>query len=94
MYTFLDFPDGSAGKESACQRRRYKRCGFDPWVAKILWRREWQPTPVLPGEFHRQRSLAGYSPRGRKEENMTEHARIHRHLFCELTNHSCVFLYC
>ena len=29
---------------------------------KILWRREWQPTPVfLPGESHGQRSLAGYS---------------------------------
>ena len=28
-----------------------------------LWRREWLPTPVfLPGEFHGQRSLAGYSP--------------------------------
>ena len=27
------------------------------------WRRKWQPTPViLPGEFHEQRSLAGYSP--------------------------------
>ena len=25
---------------------------FNPWVSKILWRREWQPTPVfLPGEF-------------------------------------------
>ena len=36
---------------------------FDPWVGKIPWRREWQPTPVLlPGEFHGQRSLAGYSP--------------------------------
>ena len=33
---------------------------FDPWVRKILWRRDWQPTPVfLPGEFHGQRSLAG-----------------------------------
>ena len=30
--------------------------------------REWQPTPVfLPGEFHGQRSLAGYSPWGHKE---------------------------
>ena len=30
-----------------------------------LWRRKWQPTPVfLPGKSHRQRSLAGYSPRG------------------------------
>ena len=30
-----------------------------------IWRRKWQPTPVfLPGEFHGQRSLAGYSPWG------------------------------
>ena len=49
-----------SGKESTCQRRR---CGFDLWVQKIPWRRKWQPTRLfLPGEFHRQRSLAGYSP--------------------------------
>ena len=37
------------------------------------WRRKWQPTPViLPGEFHEQRSLAGYSPWGCKESGMTE----------------------
>ena len=35
---------------------------FDSWVGKILWRREWQPTPVfLPGKVHRQRSLVGFS---------------------------------
>ena len=35
--------------------------------------KEWLPTPVfLPGEFHGQRSLAGYSPWGRKESGMTE----------------------
>ena len=29
-----------------------RRLGFNPWVGKIPWRREWQPTPVLlPGEF-------------------------------------------
>ena len=27
---------------------------------------------LLPGEFHGQRSLAGYSPWGRKESDMTE----------------------
>ena len=33
----------------------------------------WLPTPViLPGEFHGQRSLASYSPRSRKESDMTE----------------------
>ena len=32
-------------------------------IGKIPWRRKWQPTPVfLPGKFHGQRSLAGYSP--------------------------------
>ena len=44
------------------QCRRCKRWGFDPWVGKILWRREWQPIPVfLPGKFHGQRRLVGYS---------------------------------
>ena len=39
------------------------RPGFNSWVGKILWRRKWQPTPVLlPGESHGQRSL----PWGRK----------------------------
>ena len=49
------------------------RPGFDPWVGKILWRRKWQPTPVLlPGKSHGQRSVVGYSPRGRKESDTTE----------------------
>ena len=34
---------------------------------------EWQSTPIfLPGEFHRLRSLAGYSPWDSKELDMTE----------------------
>ena len=38
--------------------------------------KETAPTPVfLPGESHGQRSLAGYSPRGRKESDTTE--RLH-----------------
>ena len=45
----------------------------DPWVWKIPWRREWQPTPIfLPGEFHGQRSLEGYSPWGHRKSDMTE----------------------
>ena len=59
----MRFPGGSDGKESACQCRRCRRCGFDPWVGKIPWRRKWQPSPVsLPEKSHGQRSLAGYSP--------------------------------
>ena len=52
---------------------RHRRQGFDPWIRKIPWRREWQPTPVfLPGEFHGQKSLAGYSPRNCKESDAAE----------------------
>jgi len=57
-----------SGKESACQ---CKKCR----VRKILWRRKWQHVPVsLPGKFHGQRSLAGYSPQGHKQSDTTEHA--------------------
>ena len=52
---------------------------------KCYWRREWQPTPVyLPGEFHGQRNLAGYSPWGRKESDKTEqliHTHTHTHTY-------------
>ena len=42
--------------------------GFDLWVRKIPWRREWQSTPLfLPRESHGQRSQAGYSSWGHKE---------------------------
>ena len=38
------------------------------WVEKIPWRREWLPNPgFLPGGFHGQRSLVGYSPWGSSE---------------------------
>ena len=37
----MNFPGGASGKEPNCQRR----CGFNPWVGKIPWRRKWQPTP-------------------------------------------------
>ena len=62
VYKIQGFPGGTSGKESACQCRRHKRCGFDPWVGKIPWRRKWQCTTiVLPGKFHGGRNLVGYS---------------------------------
>ena len=51
-------PGGSNGKRICLQ---CWRSGFNPWVGKIPWSRGWQATPVfLYGEFHGQRSLAGY----------------------------------
>jgi len=62
------FPGGSDSKALQC-----RRLGFNPWVRKTLWSGKWLPTPVfLPGEFHGQRSLAGYSPWGRKQSDMTD----------------------
>ena len=69
-HLFLGLPRWQSGKEFICQ---FRRCRFDPWVRKISWNRKWQPTPAfLPGKSHGQRSLAGYSPWGRKESDTTE----------------------
>ena len=69
----MDFPGGTSVKEPACQYRRYKRYGFNPWVRKIPCRGAWPPTPVFwPGEVHGQRSQAGYSLQDCKELDTTE----------------------
>ena len=48
------------------------------FLAWRLWRRKWQTTPVLLlGKSHGQRSVAGYSPRGRKESDTTEWLHFH-----------------
>ena len=93
LYSYLrptGFPRWHTGKESTCQYRRCKRCGFDPWVGKILWSGKWQPTTVFSSaEFHGQRSLAGYSLWGHKESDVTEHehTRCHaEHLLCAGSN--------
>ena len=57
------FPCGSMEKNLL----QCRRGGFYSWAMKILWNRKLQPTPVfLPGKFHGQMSLAGYSPWGHK----------------------------
>ena len=56
----MGFLGGSDSKESAYNA---KDLGFNPWVGKIAWRREWLPTPVfLPGKPYGQRRLAVYNP--------------------------------
>ena len=60
---FTGFPDGARGEEPTCQCWRCKGLGFEPWIGKIHWKREWDPTPVsLPGESQGQRSLVDDSP--------------------------------
>ena len=63
---------------SKCSSPRRQRGG--PWVRKIPWGRKWQPTPVfLPGRFHEQRILVGYSPWGSKESDMTEQLSMQKY---------------
>ena len=81
-WELLENRRGSDAKQSACRRP-----GSNPWVRKIPWRREWQPTPgFLSGEFHGLRSLAAYSPWGHKESDTTEqHTHTHTHTHTKTT---------
>ena len=64
----LGFPGGSVVKSPPVKQETQVR----PLDQEDLWRRKWQPIPVfLPGEFHGQRSLVGYSPWSRKESDKT-----------------------
>ena len=81
---FLDFfLYRSLVSESACQRRRCKRHGFDPWVGKIPWRKKWQPAPVfLPRKSHGQKSLAGYIQSMGLQSSNTEHVSLSQSIWC------------
>ena len=67
----------SFGKEML----KKKGLGLPRWLGgkeSTCQGRRWQPTPVfLPGKFHGQRNLAGYSPWGHKDSDTTE--RLSRH---------------
>ena len=72
----LLLPRWLSGKEPGGRHRGHKRPGFDPWVGKIPWGRAWQRTPVfLPGDSHRQKSLAGHKESDRTAA--TEHTHTH-----------------
>ena len=52
----------------------------------------WKPDPVfLPGEFHRERNLVGYSPWGRKKSGTTKHAHTY---YIPVTAHTCMLNAC
>ena len=69
------YPGGSDGKEFACNAGDP---GSNPGSEWIPPTRDWLPTPVfLPGEFHGQKGLAGYSPWDHKESNMISPFHFH-----------------
>ena len=70
MFRRRGFPGDSDAKASACNGRTP---GFNPWVRKIPWGRNGNPLYYSPLENpHGQRNLAGCSPWGCKESDMTE----------------------
>ena len=63
----------ASGKEPTFQCRRYKRCGFNPWVRRSPGEGHGNPLQYSCLENpHGQRSLANCSPWGRKELDTTE----------------------
>ena len=60
------FPEGSDGKKPTFNAGATGDTGSIPGSERPRppWRWKWQPTPeFLPGKFHGQRSLMGYSPK-------------------------------
>ena len=81
------FPGGTVGKEPASQCRRHKRLSSIPKSERFPRERNGTPTPiVLPGKFHAQRSLEGYSPGVCRESNTTKCTHTHTHTHTDNTN--------
>ena len=75
LFKSVGFPGSSDVKEFAYNAGDM---GLTLGPGRFPWRRKWQPTPVfLPGEFHGQRSLTGYSPGNCKESDTTEQLTLH-----------------
>ena len=76
------FPGGSDSKEPACNMGGL---GSVPGLGRSRGEGNDNPTPVFfPGEFHRQRGLVGYGPRGHQESEQLSDSHLN---FCspELT---------
>ena len=64
------FPGGAVVKNLPANAEGAGDAGSIPGSGRFPWSRKWQPTPVfLPGKFHGQRSLVGYSPWGCRESD-------------------------
>ena len=66
------FPGGTSGKEPACQTERPKRCGFHPWVEKILGGGHGSLLQYSCLETLQTEEPGGLPSTESKESNMTE----------------------
>ena len=90
----IGFPNGSAVKNPPA-RQETRETKFQSLGQEDPLKEEMSTSVFLPGKFHGQRSLAGWSPWGLKESDMTEHACMHiiTHLGFFLYKWDCA-LYC
>ena len=65
------------GKESSHNAGRHRRCGFNPWVGKISYRRKQQPTPAFLPEDSMDRGAR--SAAIAELDTLTEHTHTHTH---------------
>ena len=81
----MGIPSVSAGKESACSAGDLDS---NPVLGRSPGGGIGSPVQYCwPGEPHAQRSLAGYSPWGRKELDMTERPSTAQRAFCSSSFH-------
>ena len=71
-----------------------KRCGFDPWVGKIPWRRAWQPIPII---FPSLKNPVARGPwcatvyRATKSWTWLKQLRTHTSMHTNIYLHTCNF---
>ena len=85
--TFGGFPGGSDGEESACNAGDLSWIpGWDPLEKGIATH-----SSILPGEFHGQRSLVGYSLWGCEQLDTTEWPKLSLSTVTFILKYVCVF---
>ena len=74
----VTLPGWLSGKDPACQCRRCRTHGLDPYIGKTPWRRKWQPTPVvLPGKVHGWVAWPATIHRVTKSQTLNDWACMH-----------------
>ena len=91
LYSLLEIPQWLSGKESTCNAGDTEDVGLIPGSEDPLEKGMATHSSILPGEFHGQRSLVGYSPQGHKESDTTDrltYTHMHMHAHTQELNYS------
>ena len=86
LYKLMGFPGGARGKEPACQCRRHKRHGFNPWVRKFPWKLQY---PCLENPLGRRFWWTTVHRVAKSPTRLKQHS-THTHILTQ-KSHSQVF---